>query len=394
MGDFLAEDIDEDLTSEETKLKEDFRNYIEVAAKGALAKVKFQNINGKTSQYYVHEKLFQDRCARYTRVLIPFKYVVQNELKMKHLERFKKGAIVEFVNDDIIKSEYKTKDIHKKLRKKIGSDDNVSAIISFRSEDGNPGAEVAAKAFEEVKKALTRTNDWNIAELIPLTRKKVIVDGEKVGYRNLHNNHWEGNCLISIKGGKKETIEKPSAKKQIFNPAIEYANSRICFDIEMVLAYYALHCHDAPDEANGKKTGQTIKKSDLIKQIENYLKTRKYPKPEMKGENLLEHCKTHITMSLIPGKLVDPIQVTEISIKQFNNEITPKEEQLHISHMEAAQLGKFVWDAGNDTILSAARPTNLYWSTHLSNMMQQHFTIDEFWKHIEKCQKAFKEASK
>ena len=44
---------------------------------------------------------------------------------------------------------------------------------------------------------------------------------------------------------------------------------------------------------------------------------------------------------------------------------------------EAVNKEKFYWDNKRKTVLSPARPTNLFWSYHLSNMMQQNYNLDE-----------------
>ena len=46
----------------------------------------------------------------------------------------KGGAVVEFLNNDIFAEE--ESETYKELKKRIGSDEKVSAIISFRTEEG------------------------------------------------------------------------------------------------------------------------------------------------------------------------------------------------------------------------------------------------------------------
>ncbi|MCB6939966.1 hypothetical protein, partial [Agathobacter rectalis] len=45
---------------------------------------------------------------------------------------------------------------------------------------------------------------------------------------------------------------------------------------------------------------------------------------------------------------------------------------------------RFYWDKCKNTLLSPARPTNVFWSKHLSNMMQQNFSLEEYFEHQEK----------
>ena len=59
----------------------------------------------------------------------------------------------------------------------------------------------------------------------------------------------------------------------------------------------------------------------------------------------------------------------------FNNPST-----IAICHNEAANLDKFKFDSSNKFIVSAARPTNLFWSKQSSNMIQQSYSLKDFFE--------------
>ena len=356
------------ITEDEKELKREIFNFWnEINEK---VREKFNNLNGKTGQYDVPNELWQKRTHRKNRVLIPWKVVEKNNLTLKHLETFYGGVCVEFVNCDYFNENYKDNSLHSNLKEKLGSDDKISSIISFRTEDGDAGASIPRKCFNKFK------NKYNIKNYKPIDRK---VD---VKYRGKGDNSvWDGNIYYSIKGGEQTSYEShKSLKPQLFNPAIDYANERVCFDLDMTMSYFALHCYDIDKKFNDKV-------KVLKGRIEEYLKTRNYDEG-----NLYEYCINHPSLSWGDGYLVDAIQLEKISIHNF--EVSNKEESSVICHNEAANKEKFYFDKKNNFILSPARPTNLFWATHLSNMMQQNYNLDEFFKmeneRVEKRKKLLK----
>jgi hypothetical protein len=56
---------------------------------------------------------------------------------------------------------------------------------------------------------------------------------------------------------------------------------------------------------------------------------------------------------------------------------------LDFTHDEAVNKEKFYFDNSKKCILTPTRPNNIFWSKHLSNMMQQNFSLDEYFKHQE-----------
>lgn len=89
------------------------------------------------------------------------------------------------------------------------------------------------------------------------------------------------------------------------------------------------------------------------------------------------------------GKLYDPIQVEEINIRDFK-----EDKIIDLTHNEAVNLAKYYWDNEKKCVLTPARPTNVFWSKHLSNMMQQDFTLEEYFKREEEIVRKRKELLK
>ena len=82
------------------------------------------------------------------------------------------------------------------------------------------------------------------------------------------------------------------------------------------------------------------------------------------------------------GYLVDPIQLKRINIKHFDiSERTA--DSIDFTHGEAVIYQRYYWDKAKNCILSPARPTNVFWSFHLSNMMQQDYSLEDYFKYEE-----------
>ena len=84
---------------------------------------------------------------------------------------------------------------------------------------------------------------------------------------------------------------------------------------------------------------------------------------------------------MIRGQLTDPIQVEPIKIMDFAIDNKEDPRNLDFTHDEAVNLGLFYWDEEKQVILSPAGPTNVFWSKHLSNMMQQNFSLAGYFQH-------------
>ena len=134
---------------------------------------KFMNLYAKTPPRYVPNTLFTKRTARKGRALIPFSHVVNNELTYDQLDTFENGVVVEFVNNDYFEqlklTEKEQYEVFKKLKDKLGSDDNVSAMIDIRS-TGLSSSQEERLAYEELLKFLDK-NNLSVEECI-IRRKK------------------------------------------------------------------------------------------------------------------------------------------------------------------------------------------------------------------------------
>lgn len=320
---------------------------------------KFKNLNGKTGKYDVPDILFQKRTSRSNRILIRWKTIAQNNISLEQLKTFYGGVCVEFVNDDYYNEENSNNDLYNYLISKIGSDEVISAILSFRNEDGDSGATIARKNYNKFISE-------NHTDFYPVKRKYPNVPGKG------DNSCWEGNLFISIKGGAQESYESHDGldDPMLFNPAVEYANEKVCLDIDITMSYFALHCKDFPKN-------EILDFHNLIQAIEKYLKSRIY----FDGD-LLNYCKNHYSLRLGDGCLVDPIQLTEMSINDFKT--SGHENSSVVCHNEAANKNIFYFDDIQNFILSPARPNNFFWSKHLSNMMQQNYNLDEYFIEEEK----------
>lgn len=328
-------------------------------------KEKFKNVNGKTGRYNVPLELFQKRTSRENRVLLPWKTVYKNNLKLEHLKTFYGGVCVEFVNDDYLNPEYSSNKLFSYLKERVGSNEKISAIISFRTEDGDSGANKPRTSYAEFIN--------HFGEDVLDKRFSPIVRDESVEYSGKGDNSvWKGNIYISIKGGSQTSIESHIAlgEQKLFNPAVEYANAKVCLDIDIVMSYFALHCFDIENTTN-------INIENLLDNMETYLKNREYDEG-----NLFEYCTNHPTLKFGKNYLIDPIRLIKVSIENYKTLYT--ENSSDICHDESANKDKFYFDTKQKCVLSPARPTNLFWATHLSNMMQQNWTLKEYFREEEK----------
>ena len=336
-----------------------FKCWIDIEPK---IREKFNNLNGKTARYSVPEKLWQKRTSRQNRVLIPWKTIEQNNITIKQLETFYGGVCVEFVNDDFFNPKYANNLIHTHLKKLVGTNGLISAMISFRTEDGDSGATIPRSSYAEFNRLI----DEGLLNFI----KAPILRDDEVEYCGKGSNAvWKGNIYYSIKGGDQNSIESHTNDQspQIFNPATDYANELVCLDMDITMSYFCLHCFDLKNYVEENRI--EVFKSEC----ERYLKTRDYDEG-----NLYEYCINHPSLKLGSGVLVDAIQLNNISIEDYKTSVL--DDSSVICHNEAANKDKFYFDSVNNFIITPARPTNLFWSTKLSNMMQQNFYLNEYYE--------------
>jgi len=325
---------------------------------------KFNNICEKTGQYNVPDQLFQKRTHRKNRVLISWKTVKKNKLTLQQLETFSGGVAVEFVNEDYFQTDDDPQSLFNVLKGRLGSDEIVSSIITIRNEDGSSSSQISRNAFEKLKIELPDYENHLIK------RKKPDVKSSGIG-----NDKWEGYIYYSIKGGQQDTMLSHSKKPfpQLFNPACEFADADICLDIDLVLVYFAMFSIDKNMNESDKKEYDA-----LLNNIKYELKNSEYD-----NGNLLDYCNNHPCLLLEKGKLFDPIQVEEIKILDFSIDNKKNSSNLDFTHDEAVNKEKYYFDTKKKCILTPSRPNNIFWSRHLSNMMQQNFSLDEYFKREE-----------
>lgn len=341
---------------------------------GENIKEKMSNICGKTGRYNVPEELYQKRTKRNNRILISWSAVKKNKLTIQQLETCENGIVVELLNGDYFDKENYKNNTFKELIKRIGSDQTVSSMISFRSENGSSSSEIPRKYFnmflnntkviyKNSKIVINKDNYSNYA-----IKKTIDGTGSLCG-----NDKWDGFLFVSIKGGKQDTIETHKNKSiTLFNPACEYANEEVCRDIDLVLGFFAMKSIN-PDELEKEKkeTYENIMK-ELKKVIENVnydLNGKQY--------SLYKYCSIHPSVRLVDNQLTDPIQLIKLSIDNFNIPDN-SDASIDLTHNEPVSNELFYWDDERKCILSPARPTNIFWSYHLSNMMQQNYNLKEF----------------
>lgn len=345
---------------------------------GKDIKAKFNNVCSKTGQYDVPSELFQKRTSRKNRVLISWKTVKNNKLTMEMLESFSGGVAVEFVNEDFFELETDPAlfMLKKQLKNKIGSNDTVSAIITIRSESGSSSSKIQRENFQ---KLISNTSVNYNGNTVVINEKNYTNFAIR---RNIHacgkgNHTWSGFLFVCIKGGQQDTIETHHGSEELlFNPACEFATEDVCLDLDLVVAYFAVVSIDHEQLSTSKRQIYNSVYTHLREQLSHI----EYDNDTYKG-NLLNYCDNHPCTKLVPGKLYDPIQVEQIFINDFN--VNNKEDPrcLDFTHDEAVNVNRFYWDKKKKCILSPARPTNIFWSKHLSNMMQQNFSLEQYFQH-------------
>jgi len=315
-------------------------------------------------------------------VLISWKVIKKNKLTIEQLETFTGGVVVEFVNEDYFDERNQKDPLFIELKRRLGSDEIVSSMISIRTEDKVSSSQKSRESFSKLIKEF------------PDYKDKIIRRKDR-DYQNVNegNEKWEGFIYVSIRGGQQNVIEThfldnrtDKRKYYLFNPACEYANESTCLDIDLVMSYFALASID-------KSKLDEVKKeiySKLRNSVEIYLKQAEYENESFTG-NLLSYCKNHPCLKMVRGKLFDPIQVMEISIEDFKINDKEDERNIDFTHDEAVNKNRYYWDKKQKCLLSPSRPTNIFWSRHLSNMMQQNFSLEEYFNYEEAIVKRRKE---
>lgn len=262
------------------------------------------------------------------------------------------------------------------MKNRLGSNENVSSIITIRSESGSSSSFIQRKAFERLIDNLEVLYLNQLVTITPNNYKNYGIRQHTSGGSG--NDKWDGFLFVSIKGGQQDIVESHLEDQTIFNPACEFANADVSCDLDLVMAFFALLSIDS----NRLSPDDMAKLQFLKNEFYTTLTSIRYDNLSYSG-NLLDYCVNHPSAKLVPGKLYDPIQVEEICIDDFAVDNKEDNRNLDFTHNEAVNKDVYYWDNEKKCILSAARPTNVFWSKHLSNMMQQNFTLDEYFRHEE-----------
>lgn len=346
---------------------------------GTNMRAKFSNVCSKTGSYDVPLELFQKRTPRKNRALISWKAVKNNNLTLEQLDTFEGGVVVDFINNDFFDEDNYKDGLFQELKERLGSNKNVSSIISIKSESGSSSSSVQREAFSKLTNN-TKINYLGNEICINADNYEQYAIKQNIGGRGQGNDTWSGFLFISIRGGQQDTIETHSGKElTLFNPACEYASADVCVDIDLVMSYYALASIDEKSLGWGSDKWREYK--FLVQNLEKMLATIEYDNSGYKG-NLLNYVKNQYSISLVPGQLTDPIQLIPITIDKFNIS-SRTEDSIDFTHEEAVIYEKYYWDSIKKCVLSPARPTNVFWSYHLSNMMQQNYNLEDYFKYEE-----------
>lgn len=338
---------------------------------GNNIKTKLSNVCSKTGQYNVPSELFQKRTPRSNRVLISWRAVKNNKLTLEQLNAFEGGVVIEFLNNDFFSEEDKNNEIFLSLKNKIGSNENISAIISIRSEGGSSSSAIQREAFAKLINNTTITYNNSIVTINSSNYREFKIKQLQSG--GTGNDKWSGFLFVSIRGGQQDTIETHHGEElTIFNPACEYASQKTRIDLDLVTCYFMMKSIDIQTLDLIKTNTYNI----ILKELEEVLKLCNYNHEGFVG-NLYDYCINHPSVRMYPNQLTDPIQLKKIDISCFNQE-NRVQDSVDFTHNEAVNFEKYYWDTEQKTILSPARPSNIFWSYHLSNMMQQDFTLEQY----------------
>lgn len=312
------------------------------------------------------------RVSQTSRMRLEYQHIIKNNLTLDQLQTHVNGVVV-----DIPFRQYeRIRDTDKKIRNHLDqylldniggmSSKIVVSIISLVKEHGSSGSSLQRIDLERFKQEI-ETLSWQ-----PLYEIKEI-NGVKVKNKNKGNMNWGGHYYYNVSGGSQESFKSHNLEPQIFTTSKGFmSNEDVVIDNTSSLLWQVLRI---------KNLSIHIPDEDILKYkqiLEDHLKSKIYM-----GKSCLEHLNE--LENIHDGKLISPITREYISIDAFDSEKTlNKEDQVNISHNDAVNNHRIYFCPQQNVMLSDYRPGNLFWDTHLGNMQQQSFTIQQYWGEIEK----------
>jgi hypothetical protein len=308
------------------------------------------------------------RVSKDSRLYIPYYVVKKNNLTIEQLDTHNNGICVGLSYRSLVNFERNQEELgelEKYLINNIGSDNNVSSIVTIINDgdySGESGSDHLRKELNEFEKIIKDKH------LTPVVRKEI-----KTKNYNHNNDKWEGHYYYCIKGGDQETKQSwVGSEPQLFTTFKNFlTNKQVIDDTKACLLYQFLHLRDINEYIDNDKV------INYKNQYKIYLGQAYY---QNKSCLDLIHEIPYILNK--EGYLNSPILCKELSIKNFC-----AVKEVDISHNEAVNKHKIYYDETNKIMLSDFRPGNLFWDLHLGNMRQQDDTVSEYWISIEEANK-------
>jgi hypothetical protein len=312
------------------------------------------------------------RISRSSRMILP--YSLAKKFSLEQLQTFENGMAVSLENNDYFDIQTNEDELSKYLLDNIGGNEKVSCIIVIHTNDGKSSSNNLRKIYKKIKQII-KNKKWK-----PIER----INNNNHGKTYKGNNNWEGHYYINISGGDQDSIQSHEGKPkkyQIFNTYKGFMNPNVVIITQATLIYMFLHCENIE---------KYIKDHKIFKeQYSEYLKNIKLDKDIDGYDNIYDYCHDPCLRFINNDILQCPLLLKKINISQFEISETKDPEYLNICHNEAIDKKKIYFDKELNTLVSDYRPTNLFWGTHLGNMMQQSNTISEYEKYIKELASRF-----
>lgn len=335
-------------------------------------KKKINNINKAQEGNILGSK----RISRSSRMILP--YSLAKKFSLEELETYKNGIAVSLENNDYFDIKKNENELSKYLFENIGSNNQVSCIITIHTNDGKSSSNNLRKIYKRFQQII-KNHKW-----IPIER----INKNDKGKTYKGNINWKGQYYIDISGGEQDSIQSHEGKPikyQIFNTYKGFMNNNVVIMTQAALIYMFLHCQNIE---------KYIKDHKIFKEkYSEYLKNIKLDKDIDGYDNIYDYFHDPCLRFIKDGILQCPLLLENINISQF--EISEKKDPkyLNICHNEAVDKKKIYFDKELKTLVSDYRPTNLFWGTYLGNMMQQSMNVFEYEKYIKELASRFSSCS-